>query len=317
MELRQLRYFIAVAEELNFRRAARRVFISQPALTHQIQFLERELGARLLVRDRQRVGLTPAGEMFLQKARATVVAAQEAVAAAQSGHPQQQSILRLAVPDWLTGSPISHLVASFTDRALVDLRELEIDTVSAVAALKLGGLDAAFVQFGGEDKTLERLPVCRAAMLLSVPQNHPLASRDRVTLEDLAQERILFRPREWNPGVFDHMKELLTRAGIYQMSLVYPPPEVSHYSAARWSEIAARRRILHFGFSWFPVHPDYVWRQLLPIPWSLIDLVWLSSNDSPALQLFVDHCKDRAVIVDGPSEPLPVGAEQGEALTEA
>ncbi len=310
MELRQLRYFIAVAEELNFRRAAGRVFISQPALTHQIQFLERELGAQLLVRDRQRVRLTPAGEMFLQKARSAVVAAQEAVAAAQSGHHQQQSILRLAVPDWLTGSPISHLVASFTARAAhVDLRELEIDTLAAVAALKLGELDAAFVPFGGEDKTLERLPVCRAAELLSVPRNHPLAALDRVTLEDLAQERILFRPREWNPGTFDRMKALLTQAGIYERSLVYPPPEVSHYSAARWSEIAARRRILHFGFSWFPVHPDYVWRQLSPTPWSVIDLVWLSSNDSQALQLLIDHCKDRAVTVDGPSEPLAIGAE--------
>src|SRR5579875_3512971 len=106
MELRQLRYFVAVAEELHFRRAAQRLHISQPPLTRQIAALEAELGCRLLERTRRRVQLTPAGEAFLGQARTILGELDVAVATARAIGSGQAGVLRIA----FVGSALSSIV---------------------------------------------------------------------------------------------------------------------------------------------------------------------------------------------------------------
>src|SRR5918911_4761 len=112
MDLRHLRYFVAVAEELPFRRAATRLHMSQPPLSHQIRLLEEELGCELLARTRQRVEMTPAGEAFLRDARAVLADLERATRNAQRIHEGQTGLLRVS----FAGSALLSIVPQVVQR---------------------------------------------------------------------------------------------------------------------------------------------------------------------------------------------------------
>src|SRR5512135_153027 len=206
IDLRQLRYFVAVAEELNFRRAAERLHITQPPLSRQISELETALGVPLLERSTKAVQLTPAGQAALQEFRALLSAfdaAMERVAHTQSA-PKRR--LRLGMIYW---SDLAGLTA-FEDALLATRLVTGVDVLSlasheSIAALKRGDLDAALVTGPLDAEGLEHRVVGRERHSAFVPQAHPLASRSRISLHDMKQLPAFFRfRRAENPSLYDH-----------------------------------------------------------------------------------------------------------------
>jgi DNA-binding transcriptional LysR family regulator len=192
MELRQLAYFVAVAEERNFTRAAQTIPIAQPAISQQIRRLEAELGERLFHRDRRGTRLTPAGQALLPHARATL-------GAAEGG---RQAVAALS--DLLTGSLAVGLVQPLPDRRFprllgtfrrmhprIELTLLEEQTDALLAALAAGELHAALIGQGRDDRPppdVESLLVAREPVVLAVHPTHPLAGRGQVPLGALREE---------------------------------------------------------------------------------------------------------------------------------
>ena len=178
IDLRQLRYFVAVAEELNFRRAAERLHITQPPLSRQVAELEAALGVPLLERTTKSVQLTPAGQAALQEFRALLAAfdaAMERVAQTQAA-PKRR--LRLGMVYW---SDLAGL-AAFEEALLATRLATGVDVISlatheSMAALKRGELDAALVTGPLDTEGLAHRTVGRERHAAFVPQSHPLASQ--------------------------------------------------------------------------------------------------------------------------------------------
>jgi DNA-binding transcriptional LysR family regulator len=192
MELRQLAYFVAVAEERNFTRAAERIPIAQPSMSQQIRRLEAELGERLFLRDRRGITLTPAGQALLPHARS-------ALQAAQGGRQAVAALTGL-----LTGRLTVGLVHPLPDRRLprllgafhrahphIELTLIEDQTDALLAALAAGQLDAALIGQGRYDQPppdVESLLVAKEPVVVAVHPAHPLAGRRQVPLRALRAE---------------------------------------------------------------------------------------------------------------------------------
>ncbi|MFK0046298.1 LysR family transcriptional regulator [Streptomyces sp. NPDC090741] len=198
MELRQLRYFVTVAEELHFGRAADRLHIVQSAVSQQVQRLERELGADLFDRSPRHVRLTGAGERLLPEARAVLAAAERARAAVR-----EQVGLRLGTSTGLG----EHL-----DRLLGGLAVLAPDTsvqlVSAPTHDRLeqvadGRLDAAFVRSLEPAPGVRILPLWKDPLVAVLPAAHPLARETELAISDLAGLRLCITARRNNPALVD------------------------------------------------------------------------------------------------------------------
>jgi DNA-binding transcriptional LysR family regulator len=195
MELRQLAYFVAVAEERSFTRAARRIPIAQPAISQQIRRLESELGERLFFRDRRGVSLTAAGEVLLPRARATLAAVQdgrEAVSALR-GLLTGRLVLGLVHP--LPDRRVPRLLGVFhRAHPTIELTLIEDQTDALLAALGAGELDAALIGMGRYDRTprdVQSLLVAREPLVVAVHPRHRLAGRGQVPLRALRDEPIV------------------------------------------------------------------------------------------------------------------------------
>ena len=189
MELRALRYFAALAEELHFGRAARRLSITQPPLSQAIAKLERELGVRLFERTRRRVALTLAGATFLEEARATLARAAQAVELAQRAH--RGEVGRLAV-GYLAATAFTLLPLVLRDFSRgfpgvkLELRELTIPQQHA--ALLRGDIDVAILRPPVSEAELASEIILAEPFVLALPARHPLRSLHRVPAKRLAGE---------------------------------------------------------------------------------------------------------------------------------
>ena len=201
VELRQMQYFIVVAEQLSFRRAAERLFISQPALSHQIANLERLLGIRLLDRDRRHVALTDAGAVFLERARELLFQTDQAVARARWTAGLADSGLRIGHAPG-SGRGAGRLLEAFRQEYPdVWLDEQALDSAVQVAALHAGKLDLGLVYppLGASADGLAVEPVPCQELILAVPDGHRLARLEEVPLRELVLERFLMSPhRSWS-----------------------------------------------------------------------------------------------------------------------
>lgn len=215
MELRQLRYFIAVAEELHFTRAAQRLHIAQPPLSQQIRQLEREVGTPLLHRTSRHVEMTAAGQAFLEEARRTVAqAARAAQAARQAGH-----------------GPAGHLDLGFVDSSLygylpevlrayrrrypevhVTLRELT--SGQQVEAIGRGDLQVGLLRPAQAPPPVELEELGRERLVVAVPSDHALAGGGPLALADLREEPFVLFPRALAPELHDHLTGLCRAAGF-------------------------------------------------------------------------------------------------------
>jgi DNA-binding transcriptional LysR family regulator len=225
VELRQLRYFIAVAEELHFRRAAARLHISQPPLSQQIARLEEELGCRLLSRTRRRVELTPAGEAFLRDARAMLDELDVAVATVRRIESGQAGLLRVNFVGSALLSIVPGIIQSFRrGRPNVEIELRERSTLDQLRALVGGLLDVGLVRPPIDvDESLATEVVMRERTVAAIPSEHPLAKRSRISLRSLAAEPLVLFPREQAPGFHDLLTGRLAATGRSPHVVQYAP----------------------------------------------------------------------------------------------
>src|SRR4051812_10628303 len=192
MELRQLSYFVAVAEERHFPRAAKRVTIAQPAVSQQIRRLEAELGESLFVRDRRAVTLTAAGEALLPHARAALAAAAGGREAVRALTGLLAGRLALGVVQPLPDRRLPLLVGDFRRRhPQVELALIEDEPEPLTAAVSAGRLDVAVIALGRYDcppPGLETRLVASEPVVVAVHPEHPLAARAAVALRALRDE---------------------------------------------------------------------------------------------------------------------------------
>lgn len=186
MELRHLRYFITVAEELNFSKAALKLYTAQPSLSQQIKDLEEDVGVRLLNRTKRKVELTEEGAVFLEQARLTLAQADKAVAMARQVSQAKQQMLRIGFV------PVAEM--KIFPYVLPNLRvqspDLKIDLLSLnnseqMRLLKKGDLDITFTRHNFNSEEVESLFVLREPLMFILPKDHPLAKYDRIPVKAL------------------------------------------------------------------------------------------------------------------------------------
>ncbi|WP_312686166.1 LysR family transcriptional regulator [Kosakonia sp.] len=217
IELRHLRYFIAVAEELHFGHAAARLNISQPPLSQQIQILEQQVGARLLARTNRSVSLTPAGSQFLADSRQILSQVDDAVARAARLHQGETGELRIG---FTSSAPfikaVSDSLSSFRQRYPdVHLQTREINTRAQIAPLNEGTLDLGLMRNTPLPETLAWQVILREPLLAMIPRDHLLATRAAVSLVELAREPFVFFDPHVGTGLYDDIIGLMRR---YQLS---------------------------------------------------------------------------------------------------
>ena len=189
MELRQLAYFLAIAEERNFTRAAQRIPIAQPAISQQIHRLESELSEKLFVRDRRGIRLTPAGEALLPHAQAMLANADHAREAVAAVRGLLSGRLAFGFVQPLPDRRLLGMLGAFhREHPRIELRLIEDETDALLAALHTGELDAALIGLGSYDrlppKVMSRL-VAREPAVAAVYPEHPLSGRSSITLRAL------------------------------------------------------------------------------------------------------------------------------------
>lgn len=205
IDLRQLRYFLAVSEELHFGRAALRLHISQPPLSRQIRQLENQLGVELFLRSKSGVALTEAGEAFLPEVRKTLLQAEKAVAVARAarGATDGQFVVgyttvfdRSAIPD-----VFDRLHQRFPNWRIVTKGK---HSISLVRDIKNGIMDAAFIGLHTDTRGLTAQTILEEPLVVALPANHRLAQKRRLGFDDLRGEPMFWFERRLNPGFYDH-----------------------------------------------------------------------------------------------------------------
>ncbi len=202
MDLRQLRQFVAIAEERSFRRAAERLHVSQPPLSIAVQRLEADVGVALLDRTRHHVRLTVAGEAFLREAKRTLAHAQLSIEIAQRAAAGKLGTLRLSFVPSAALNVVPGLLRAFRQDYPDVTLVLTSDTTSQQKATLLSGAsDVGIVVPPLHDAGDFRVDsFCNQELMLAVPASHPLASQKRVQLRDLAQESFVGFPFSEGPG---------------------------------------------------------------------------------------------------------------------
>lgn len=215
IELRHLRYFVAVAEELHFGRAAMRLGIAQPPLSQQIQHLEAYLGTRLLDRTRRKVALTDAGRALLGDARRLLGDVERAIEAAQRAGRGESGSITVAFAASVMFLELPAILRAFRERypgVALELREMP--TGAQLAALAVGEIDVGFLRQPAETPGLSLESVTREPLHMAVNRNHPLAARRRIALRQLANEPWVLFPREAGPGLYAQILGLCHDAGF-------------------------------------------------------------------------------------------------------
>jgi len=216
MELRHLRYFVAVAEAENVSRAALKLHVSQPALSRQIRDLEDELGFPLLERSAKSVRLTAAGRVFLDEARAVLRRVDDAVSAARAVATGNRGELHIGYAPTLTARILPAALRAFqVAMPNVRVKLHDLSTAEMLTALRDGELELAFTvrpapsaMRGLRFEELRRDPIC-----VAVPMNHPFARRRSVSLADIAREPVLAYSRAEYPDYHAMLDALFATSG--------------------------------------------------------------------------------------------------------
>lgn len=216
IDLRLLRQFVAVAEELHFRRAAERLAMSQPPLTAAIRRLEEAVGATLIERGRKTIRLTAAGATLLDEARRLLAAAGEALAATRDTAAGKRGRVRLGYVGSAMYGRLPGIIRSFRREhpdVRIDLREMT--TAGQLAALRAGDLDLAIVipPFGDEGG-FQTAPFDADQLAIALPFSHALARAADVSVADLAGELFVSWPRDQGWGFYDQVARLCAAAGF-------------------------------------------------------------------------------------------------------
>lgn len=186
MELRHLRYFITVAEELNFSKAALKLFTAQPSLSQQIKDLEEDVGVKLLNRTKRKVELTEEGAVFLEQARLTLAQADKAIAMARQVSQAKQQMLRIGFVPVAEMKIFPYILPNLrVQNPDLKIELLSLNNNEQMRLLKKGDLDLTFTRHNFHSDEIESQFVIREPLIFILPKDHPLAKYERIPVKAL------------------------------------------------------------------------------------------------------------------------------------
>lgn len=231
MKLHFFRYFVVLAEELHFGRAASKLSITQPPLSSAIKSLEEELDVQLLIRDSKHVELTQAGEAFLAEARQILEQVARASNVAKIVAKGMRGRLEIGLTGSLIYREVPGIVRQFNaEMPDVDVVLREMSSADQVNQLLRGQIHAGFVNASAVPPQLASLPMGEDEFLICLPEDHPQAQFDSVELKQLAHERFVMFSRDVAPANYDTVIAIFSRAGIH--------PKIAH-ATRQWLTIVA------------------------------------------------------------------------------
>jgi DNA-binding transcriptional LysR family regulator len=263
VDLRHLRYFVAVAEELSFTAAARRLGMAQPPLSQQIRQLEESVGSPLLERT-PRVALTEAGHALLEVARRTLAQVEQGMDAARRVGRGDAGRLTVGFASSVVLTSLPRAFHAFSTRyPAVELRLREMHSGAQLDALRAGTIDVGVLRESPDDEELSAEIVLREPFVALLPQRHPLTARSRVAPGAMAGEPFVLFPRAVAPTLYDQIAAVC-RAGDFS-------PRVTH-EAAEWLTVsglvgagmgvsiapAGVQQLRWAGVVYRPIHPSKV-----------------------------------------------------------
>ncbi|OTG94336.1 DNA-binding transcriptional regulator HcaR [Acinetobacter sp. ANC 3832] len=186
MELRHLRYFVTVAEELNFSKAALKLYTAQPSLSQQIKDLEEDVGVQLLYRTKRKVELTEEGAVFLEQARLTLAQAEKAVAMARQVFKAKQQLLRIGFVPVAEMKIFPYVLPNLrVQNPELKIELLSLNNTEQMRGIKKGDLDITFTRHNFHNEEIESKFVLREPLIFILPQDHPLAKYERIPVKAL------------------------------------------------------------------------------------------------------------------------------------
>ncbi len=294
MELRQLRYFCAVAEDEHFGRAASRLNVAQPALSRQIRQLELELGDNLFERLPRGVRLTAVGRQMMIDARRVLADVQDLVDRARAAGLGETGKLRFGVPESASsrGTMVDSIIRFRATYPQVSIEIQHMTSINQLEALTNRQIDAAFLyHFPAERRDLMHLPAETTDILLALPDDHRLAKAKRVSLADIAGEPMVWIRRDAAPATFDLTMRACLRAGISPAIV----QETTHESVSLSLVSVGGLLSLVTDTNRGRCPDNVVLRKVedLNLQFSL-DLVWRRADKSPTLRRFIDYFSSRS-----------------------
>ncbi len=316
MEIRHLRYFLAVAEELNFSRAAARVYLSQPALSQQIRKLEEELEVSLFSRTRQQVELTEAGRMLREGTQGALVQIDQSVRAVREAAGAESSRLKVGFPEYVNHTPLARILQTFQRRQPgVELEEHELltlqQTLEQISELRRGTLDVGFLLLPVEEEDeLELEHVLGMELIAALPEDHSLAGLREIPMASLEKEPLILFSRRFHPGCYDYVVNCCKKAGFRPNIVQRNEPQL--YSGATTYRMVASRAGIAIVVPPLTLPSGVagvVFRPLAdPKPVLNLAAAWRQNNPSRNLQEFLNVLREFT--------PVEVQARDSQAVLE-
>jgi DNA-binding transcriptional LysR family regulator len=297
MELRHLRYFVAVAEELHFGRAAERLHVSQPPLSQQIKQLEEEVAVRLFDRSKRWVRLTSGGRLFLEHARQVLVQADGAVLAARRAMGGEYDRLSVACTPWARLMGVPRILCHFSrlhQQIQIDIQTL--DSIPQLRAIKTRTVDVGFMCPGSSDRDLHTERLAARPLVVALPSNHRLGGRARLSPRDLVGESYVMLATNVAPAYAEIVTDYWEKAGVAMKERLTAdqPHAVIDLVAAGAGFALVPSSIQEYE------KKGIVCRRLDPAPPELeLSLAWARGVESPA----VDALREAARQVVGQPRP--------------
>jgi len=282
MELRHLRYFVAIAEEGSFTRASERLWVAQPGLSTQMRKLERELGVRLFSRHTRGVELTPAGELLLTRARAVLAAAEEAIATGRDLAAGLVGSVRVGLSTVVSSRIAPVAVAAFAkERPAVEVTIIEGYAGTLVRDLRDGRLDAVYAASPFAAPDMAALQLAREPWVAVVGRHHPLAASAPIAAAELAGYDIVVTGHRDGAAYDRAISDLLTSLGITPALVAGGPGRTIFTSVAAGAAVALTTD------SSVPKDGELIVRALDQVEPLRFDMLWRPTSVSPALAALI------------------------------